>query len=24
MIAIHQTDQGKRKEVPCAMVTGYK
>lgn len=24
MIAIHQTDEGKRKEVPCAMVTGYK
>ena len=24
MIAIHQTDQGKRKDVPCAMVTGYK
>ena len=24
MIAIHQTDKGKRKEVPCAMVTGYK
>ncbi len=24
MIAIHQTDQGKRKEVPCSMVTGYK
>jgi hypothetical protein len=24
MIAIHQTDQGKRKEVPCTMVTGYK
>ena len=24
MIAIHQTDQGKRKEAPCAMVTGYK
>ena len=24
MIAIHQTEQGKRKEVPCAMVTGYK
>jgi hypothetical protein len=24
MIAIHQTDQGKRKKVPCAVVTGYK
>ncbi len=24
MIAIHQTDQGKRNDVPCAMVTGYK
>jgi hypothetical protein len=24
MIAIHQTDQGKRKDVPCAMATGYK
>lgn len=24
MIAVHQTDQGKRKEVPCSMVTGYK
>ena len=24
MIAIHQTDRGKRKDVPCAMVTGYK
>jgi len=24
MIAIHETDQGKRKAVPCAMVTGYK
>ncbi len=24
MVAIHQTDQGKRKEVPCAMVTGYQ
>lgn len=24
MIAIHQTDQGKRKEVPVVMVTGYK
>jgi len=24
MIAIHQTEQGKRKEVPCSMVTGYK
>lgn len=24
MIAIHQTDQGKRKDVPCSIVTGYK
>jgi len=24
MIAIHQTDKGKRKEVPVVMVTGYK
>jgi len=24
MIAIHETEEGKRKEVPCAMVTGYK
>lgn len=24
MIAIHQTEQGKRKAVPCSMVTGYK
>ena len=24
MVAIHQTEQGKRKTVPCAMVTGYK
>ena len=24
MIAIHETDQGKRKDVPCAIVTGYK
>ncbi|MEZ5384758.1 MAG: hypothetical protein R3F13_04510 [Prosthecobacter sp.] len=24
MIAIHQTEQGKRKEVPCSMVTGYR
>lgn len=24
MIAIHETDKGKRKEVPVVMVTGYK
>ncbi len=24
MIAIHETEKGKRKEVPCTMVTGYK
>lgn len=24
MIAIHQTDKGKRKEVPVSMITGYK
>ncbi len=24
MIAIHETDKGKRKEVPVSMVTGYK
>ena len=24
MIAIHQTEKGKSKTVPCAMVTGYK
>lgn len=24
MIAIHETDQGKRKDVSCAIVTGYK
>ncbi len=24
MIAVHQTDQGKRKEVPVSMATGYK
>ncbi|MCB1278170.1 hypothetical protein [Prosthecobacter sp.] len=24
MIAVHQTDEGKRKDVPCAMATGYK
>jgi len=24
MIAIHQTDKGKRKEVPVSMATGYK
>lgn len=24
MIAIHQTDEGKRKDVPVAMATGYK
>jgi hypothetical protein len=24
MVAIHQTEQGKHKTVPCAMVTGYK
>lgn len=24
MIAVHETDKGKRKQVPVAMVTGYK
>lgn len=24
MVAIHQTEKGKRKQVPVAMVTGYK
>ena len=24
MIAIHETNQGKRRDVPCAIVTGYK
>lgn len=24
MIAIHQTEKGKSKQVPCAMVSGYK
>lgn len=24
MIAVHETEKGKRKEVPCALVTGYK
>lgn len=24
MIAVHETEKGKRKEMTCAMVTGYK
>lgn len=24
VIAIHETEKGKRKQVPCALVTGYK
>jgi hypothetical protein len=24
VVAIHQADEGKHREVPCAMITGYK